>query len=335
VTATLRTWVELPAETIVGQSPAFLESLELADRLARDTMPILIVGATGTGKELVARRIHRVSRRPGQLVPVNCFSLRPDMAHGLLFGHRRGAFTGAVDNSNGFYRQAEQGTLFLDEVSSLALESQAALLRVIETGEVQPLGAFRILHADVRVLAAAQDGLERHVAAGSFRADLYERLAIGIVRLPLLRERADDIPLLATWFAARRGLLVNAGAQALMQAHTWPGNVRELRATIERAGVLTEGPEIGEPHIRAALEARGAIIGRIAVSGGDAGEWDNAEKRRRLLAVCEDTAGDIQAAADRLGTSKSSVYRWLRKFGLSAPVIRRAARQRARMKGLG
>ena len=316
---------ETPSDPTLGTSRIWREALQLADRIAASGAPALVVGETGTGKELVARRIHRVSGRQGDLVAVNCFCLRPDLAHGLLFGHRRGSFTGAVDGAIGFVRQSDHGTLFLDELTSLPLDSQASLLRVVETGEVQPLGTAIVKHVDLRIVAAAQEGLEHQVAAGAFRQDLYERLAIGIVQLPPLRKRPEDIPQMAHWFAERGGRRLSQDTVELLCAYRWPGNVRELRGAIDRAILLSDEVEIGEHRMRVALQARGTIVGRISVC--EAGE-DGPESRHALLRVCEEAGGDPFIAMSMLGLPRSTFYRRLKEERISLAVIRKAVRRR-------
>lgn len=324
MSAVLKSQAKLTDYPMIGRAPAFLSAIELAERWARTDHPIMLIGATGTGKELLARWIHGISSRQGQLVPVNCASLRPELAHGMLFGHRRGAFTGAVDHSLGYYRQADGGTLFLDELTSLPQESQATLLRAVETGEIQPLGGFRILHADVRLVSAVHEDIEQRVAVGELRDDLFQRLAIGVVRLPPLRERQEDIPILASWFASRRGRTLSAAAQEVLVKNHWPGNVRELRAVIEGACVLADGAELDARHIQAMLLARGGVD--IQTQGPAAQQAQELELRRRVVAACRAAGGNISEAAARIGTTRSTIYRWLQKWGLSAADFRREGR---------
>ena len=324
MSAVLKSEAKLTDHPMIGRAPAFLAAVELAERWARTDQPIMLIGATGTGKELLARRIHRISCRLGQMVPVNCVSLRPELAHGMLFGHRRGAFTGAVDNSLGFYRQADGGTLFLDELTSLPHESQATLLRAVETGEIQPLGGFRILHADVRLISAVHEDVEQRITAGEFREDLYQRLAIGVIRLPQLRERQQDIPMLAAWFASRRGRAISESAHAVLAGYRWPGNVRELRAVIDGACVLADGAELEAQHIRAVLLARGGI--EHQTPGPAAPQEQELELRRQVVAACRAAGGNITETAARIGTTRSTIYRWLQRWGVSAAEIRRAGR---------
>lgn len=313
---------------MLGKAPAFLDAIDLAERWARTDQPIMLIGATGTGKELLARRIHRMSGRSGPMVPVNCVSLRPELAHGMLFGHRRGAFTGAVDNSLGYYRQADRGTLFLDELTSLPQDSQATLLRVVETGEVQPLGGFRILHSDARLVSAVHEDVEQRVATGELRYDLYQRLAIGMVRLPPLRERQGDIPILALWFASRRNRNITRAAHDVLSSYSWPGNVRELRAVIEGACVLADGEELDARHVRAVLLARASLANHLPGPAGPQAHED--ALRRQVVSACRAAGGNISEVAARTGTTRSTIYRWLQKWGLSAAEFRREGRLRLR-----
>lgn len=321
MSAVLKSGAEPVGQPMIGKAPAFLEAVELTERWARTEQPIMLVGATGTGKELLARRIHQASGRHGQLVPVNCASLRPELVHAMLFGYRRGAFTGAVDNSLGYFRQADGGSLFLDELTSLPFDSQASLLRAVETGEIQPLNESRRFHADARLITAVHEDVERRVAAGELRDDLYQRLAIGVVRLPRLEERPEDIPLLAAWFASLRSRTVTEAAHDVLAGYTWPGNVRELRGVIEGAAVLADGAELDARHIRATLLARGRMVSRMPESATP--QAQEHELRRQVVAACRATRGNITEVATRIGTTRSTIYRWLQKWGVTAAEIRR------------
>ncbi len=223
---------------IVGCSPAIRRARYLAERYARTQLSVLLVGPTGTGKELFAQHIHRLSGRKGPLIDVNCCALPCEMVDSLLFGHTRGAFTGAIASTIGHVERSHGGTLFLDEIESLPLAAQGKLLRVLETRDVQPLGAAAKQPVDFRVIGAAQDGIKAELNSGTFRRDLYQRLAGIVIELPPLAARLEDVLLLAEHFAALQGRPLEPGARTVLLNHAWPGNARELRLAIERAGQL-------------------------------------------------------------------------------------------------
>jgi DNA-binding NtrC family response regulator len=229
-----------PLAPIIGVSPAIKRATALVERFAPTTLPILLVGATGTGKELFAQYIHRASRRRGELIDVNCGALPQEIAESLLFGHRRGAFTGAIESVTGHLQRADNGTLFLDEVLHLSLAAQVTLLRALETGEVQPLGDGRKQRVDFRAVSAAQEDTPHRLDGGTFRRDLFQRLAGVVIELPLLAQRPEDIVPLAEHFAAALGKRLEKATTAVLESHAWPGNVRELRLAIERAGCLVD-----------------------------------------------------------------------------------------------
>jgi len=204
---------------IIGASRVMKRARELVERFGPTTLPIMIVGATGTGKELVARHIHRVSRRHGTLVDVNCGALPQEIAESLLFGHRKGAFTGAVDTVIGHMERADRGTLFLDEVLHLTPQAQVKLLRVVETGEVQPLGSGQKRRVDFRLVSAAQDDTPGRLDHGLFRRDLFQRLAGVVIDLPLLVDRPEDILPLARHFATLQQRSLEAGSETVLLSH--------------------------------------------------------------------------------------------------------------------
>lgn len=229
---------------LIGQSQTFLDALEHASRVAEIDRPILVVGERGSGKELFASRIHFLSSRwDGPLIKVNCAAMNEELLESELFGHEAGAFTGASKKHKGRFERAEGGTLFLDEIASASLRVQEKLLRVIEYGEYERVGGEETMSADVRIVAAANVDLRARARDGDFRADLLDRLAFDVVAAPPLRDRREDIPLLASHFAS--GVLAEMDAPSFpgfspealsqLQAHHWPGNVRELKNTSERA----------------------------------------------------------------------------------------------------
>ena len=298
-----------PAESLplIGDSLLWTRAVSLAERYAPTRLPILLVGATGTGKEVLAQHIHRLSRRAGEFVDVNCAALPREMIESLLFGHCRGAFTGASDDGVGLITQAGGGTLFLDELSSLPPEGQAKLLRVLETGELRRLGDHRKQRVDFRVIGAVQ-AEESLVDGGLLRSDLYHRVASVVIRLPRLRERPEDLGLLAGHFAARHGHTIAVDALPLLREHDWPGNVRELRAVIDRATVLADEHQILACHLVEALHGFGP---------GDA------EARRALLGLCRRHDGDRDALARAVGVSRATLYRRLKAAGIRLASIRK------------
>jgi two-component system response regulator FlrC len=241
----------------IAADPESLSVLALAERLAMSDIPVLINGPTGTGKEVLSRFIHdRSPRRDGPFIAVNCAAMPEAMLEALLFGHQKGAFTGATQNSEGFFRAAHGGTLLLDEIAEMPLPLQAKLLRALQEGEVVPIGSTQPIKVDVRIVACANRDLPLEVAEGRFRADLYYRLNVFPLALKALRERPDDIAPLAFALALRHtpqgrtAPWISDAALALLKLHGWPGNVRELENVIRRALLLVDGREVIEPsHI--------------------------------------------------------------------------------------
>lgn len=318
---------------IIGVSPAIKRAIELVERFAPTALPILLVGATGTGKELFARHIHHASRRRGELIDVNCGALPHDIAESLLFGHRRGAFTGAVESVTGHLERADNGTLFLDEVLHLSVSAQVKLLRALETGEVQPLGAGRKQRVDFRVVSAAQEDTPQRLDSGSFRHDLFQRLAGIVIDLPLLADRPEDIVPLAEHFAAARGQRLERGTTEVLESHAWPGNVRELRLAIERAGCLVENGTLPAGALRDAI-----ALGLPRSSGNRrAGERraQSGDRRKRgrprpswddLLAQCEVYGWDVVRLAQHYGIKRSRMYERLKAAGISLRAARKSGR---------
>ncbi len=248
---------KLGLQQLIGRHPAFLEEVGKIPVIARADISVMISGETGTGKEVVARAIHYLSPRAGKpFVPVNCGAIPVDLLENELFGHEKGAFTGASGSRNGLIREAEQGTLFLDEVNSLSLMAQVKLLRFLQSKEYRQLGSAKELRGDVRIIAASNANLEAEVAAGRLRQDLYYRLNVVPLMLPPLRARAHDIILLARHFLAQYAAKLNSPAVAFspeaerkLLLYSWPGNVRELEHVIERTVVLCTRKTIEEEHV--------------------------------------------------------------------------------------
>jgi two-component system NtrC family response regulator len=312
---------------LLGQSPALDEVRRLVQQVARTDTTVLIGGETGTGKEIVARAIHRASARAEQpFVAVHCAALAESVLESELFGHERGAFTGAVARKRGRFELAQGGTLFLDEVGEISEAVQVKLLRAIETRTFERVGGEESIETDARFIAATHRDLEAAIREGRFREDLYYRLNVVRVRIPPLRERREDVPLLAQHFLHLHGARMRRGhvrlsqpaAEALM-AYAWPGNVRELENVIERALVLSEGdeisPELLPPEIRSPTGARDPLA---ALRGRPLQEALDQLERALLLQALEDNAYVQARAAEQLGLSKSALHYKLGRHGIGA-----------------
>ncbi len=318
--AYLRESVTMPTD-IVGVSAAIHRVLELVARVAPTTSTVLVSGETGTGKELVARAIHAASPRRDELfVAVNCASLNEGVLESELFGHRRGAFTGAVGDRKGLFEVADGGTLFLDEVSETTPGLQAKLLRVLEEGEIRPVGDNRSFPVDVRVIAATNRRLEDEIKANRFREDLYYRLSVFPIHIPPLRERREDIPVLARHLVHQLGKQLRKSVgdptpEALehLVGHPFPGNVRELANELERAILLADpGAPITDDllsdHIHESAAA-GAPPGALQVRTNDF-------ERQQIVAALERAGGVKTRVAEELGLSYRGLMKKLRRLGL-------------------
>jgi DNA-binding NtrC family response regulator len=307
-------------EGIVGDSPPMRALFEQLRRIAPSKATVLIEGESGTGKELMARAIHQNSpRKRGPFIPVHCGSLAESLLESELFGHEKGAFTGAVARKPGRFELADGGTLFLDEIGDIPLAMQVALLRVLETREFMRVGGQEPLIVDVRLIAATNRNLEQAVAEGHFRDDLYYRLKVVSLRVPPLRERAGDIPLLAraclNEFAqesGRRAPGVTPEAMACLMAYSWPGNVRELRNTIESVFLFHQGREITVQDLPPSLRP-GTTDHAWALPVGPETRLDDVEREvvRQTLLLCD---GNVTQAAKRLGISRRTLQRKIKEF---------------------
>jgi len=312
---------------MVGSSPAITALRERIKLVAESrSTTVLICGETGSGKELVARAIHQCSDRArGLFVPINCAAVPAELLESELFGHVKGAFTGASQERVGRFEAADGGTIFLDEIGDMSLTLQAKLLRVLEEGEVQRVGSNRRITVDVRVISATNRDLESMVAEKSFREDLFYRLDVVRLDVPPLRERKGDIRLLAEHFAKRYATEMGKGeikltpeAVSLLERHDWPGNIRELRNAIERAVVLARTGELGA-DLFLALGRKGTSRPSVQ-DGGPAGSLDDAvsELEKRMIERALHEAANNKAAAARfLGISERSLWYKLKKYGLS------------------
>lgn len=303
---------------MLGASPAMRQVHKRIGLAAATDVPVLITGETGTGKEMVARALHRAGERAGQaFVAVNCAAIPPDLLESELFGHQKGAFSGAIADRKGYFREADGGTLLLDEIGDMPLAMQAKLLRVLQEGEVTPVGSSRPVRIDVRIIAATHRFIEERIAAGEFRMDLFYRLNVLPIELLPLRERVEDIAVIARHVLdadpSRRKVLSDA-ALARLERHPWPGNVRELRNLMERCRVLVPGPVVDVSDIEGMLPpAPSAIPASDDLSLPDA----VAGLERRMIAQALASAdGNRAEAARRLGIRRQLLYRKLVDYGL-------------------
>ena len=305
---------------LLGRTAPMLEVYKQIALAADAVAPVLIIGESGTGKELVAKAIHAHGRRASRaFVAVNCGAIAETLLESELFGHARGSFTGAVADAKGLFEQAHGGTILLDEIGETSPALQVKLLRTIEEGQVRPVGAARPLSIDVRVVAATNVELERAVAEGRFRQDLYYRLSVVVIRVPPLRDRRADIPLLVDAFlrrasarAGRERVLSRSALDALVN-HAWPGNVRELENTIERLVLFSPGTTVDVPDLPTGLGGRGVPIEERLFDGLPA--LDEVE-RRYLLHVLEAVKGNRTRAAEVLGIDRRTLYRMAERFGI-------------------
>jgi DNA-binding NtrC family response regulator len=295
---------------IVGRSKAIERARQLIECYAPTRLAILVIGPTGAGKELVAREIHRRSGRVGSLVDVNCAAVPRELAESLLFGHRRGAFTGARDAATGQVALADRGTLFLDEVGSLPLEVQPKLLRVLETWQVPTLGADTKRTVEVRVVGAAHDGLLAAVRTGGFRRDLFQRLAGVVIDLPPLVERMEDVVPIAEHFAGAVGKTLEPGVASVLEHHPWPGNVRELRFVIERAPYLVRNGTLSAAAVGEAI-----ALGRETAS-------DHPSSMQDIIAAGVATGWNAARMAAALCVHRATVFRRLSHEGLTLRALK-------------
>ncbi|MEK7823747.1 MAG: sigma-54 dependent transcriptional regulator [Candidatus Eisenbacteria bacterium] len=307
-------------KTIIGSSDEMVRVFKMVDKVAGSEATILIQGESGTGKELIAREIHyRSGKSQGPFVSINCGAIPRDLLESNLFGHVKGSFTGAVRDAAGLFQVAEGGTFFLDEVGDMPLATQVKLLRALQEREIIPVGGTQTIKIDCRLVAATNADLEKDVAAGRFRADLFYRLNVIPIRLPALRQRRDDIPILVDHFLKRHAQahtpkVVNKEAMDLLLRYDWPGNVRELENVMERALILDEtgviGPEDLPEKIRFGQSQRGSLVIDTPTL-----TLEELEKEY-ILKVLNHTRWQKKRASEVLGINASTLYRKLLGYGL-------------------
>jgi sigma-54-specific transcriptional regulator len=335
--------LSIRAKALVFRDPKSIELIEQVERVARSDASVLIIGETGTGKELIARHIHRESRRAGPFVAVNCGAFSESLIDAELFGHEAGAYTGAAHARAGWFEAAQGGTLFLDEIGDLPLAQQVKLLRVLQERQVTRLGARRPLEIDVRLVAATNVDLEAAIDAGHFRRDLYYRLNIASVALPPLAERPADILALAEHFVANYSKRLGAGpvsigpaARQALLAHPWPGNIRELENVIHFALIVNKGSELTPESLRLRAPAASAQLLALPTAAPPADPW--AALRQALRAVLDTEGPELHSQIEAcvfteafehsyrnqvrtsslLGISRNIVRAQLKRFGLIA-----------------
>ena len=318
---------------IVGQSPRMLELMTLVARIAPSDASVLILGESGTGKELLARTLHRLSlRRDAPFVAFDCSALAPSLLESELFGHERGAFTGAARARRGLFREAHGGTLFHDEIGDIAPEVQNKLLRVLQEREIKPVGGDNFVKVDVRILAATNKDLKALVARGVFREDLYFRLAVVPLEVPPLRERREDLPLLCGHILARRRPAATGGrkwpqrispaALAQLAAYPWPGNIRELENVLARAALLSDGEEITPADLPPLATGEISTPAGVQLADGRplkqiVADASRAVERQAIRDALSKSDGSPSKAARLLGISRASLYNKLKEYGIA------------------
>jgi two-component system nitrogen regulation response regulator NtrX len=317
---------------MVGESARIREVWDKIKRAAPTTATVLLLGESGSGKELVARAIHRNSLRSRErFVQVNCAAIPEELIESELFGHEKGSFTGATEKQIGKFEQADRGTIFLDEVGDMSPKTQAKVLRVLQEGEVERLGSARTIKVDVRVIAATNKDLETEIEKGNFREDLYFRLSVIPIRVPPLRDRREDIPLLVRHFVDlfsrennRRPQRFTAAALEFMQNARWKGNVRELRNTVERLLIMTPGDSIDVDDLRDVVRVENKSAappveapGSAPIAPGTLKEFKESAERKFLVEKLREHAWNISKTAEVIGTPRSNLYKKLEQYAIT------------------
>jgi len=308
-------------DSIVGSSEKIREVLDMAGRVAASDASVLITGESGTGKELLAKGIHYNSpRADGPFVAVNCAAIPEHLIESELFGHVKGAFTGAVKDKEGKFELAASGTLFLDEIGDLRVDLQAKILRVLQERQVDRLGGKHPVSVDVRIIAATNKDIERAVKEGALREDLYYRLSVITLHMPPLRERRDDIPLLVQYFLKKfnkdSDVRIDPEALTMLTAYGWPGNVRELENSIERASVLRRGEAITPAELPDKLRKEKASVGNIILNLSDEGISLEDLEKTLIIKALEKHKGNQTRAAEYLGITRPTLIYRMDKYGI-------------------
>ncbi len=323
--ADLRSQVESRYE-IIGTSYQVRQVLDRVERVAPTEARVLVTGENGTGKELVARAIHRLSSRSDKaFVEVNCAAIPSELIESALFGHMKGSFTGAVADREGKFEQAHGGTLFLDEIGDMSLEAQAKVLRVLEQGVLTRVGGSKSIEVDVRVIAATNKDLEQQIEVGAFREDLFYRLNVVPIQIPALRERREDVPMLISHFCERmangQGVVpkrFSSSAVERLQGLPWPGNVRELRNTVERLLILSTSPEVGPDDVDLLASGRS---GSQSMAGEILGletfvEFKESAERAYIVQKLRENEWNVAETARRIEMPRSNLYKKIERYGL-------------------
>lgn len=312
---------------LITRNRKMLKIMELASKVARTDSGILIQGETGVGKELMVRQVHRSSpRREQPLIPVNCSSLSAGIMESELFGHEKGAFTGADSRKIGFFEMADEGTIFLDEICSTDIRFQVKLLRVLQNHTIYRVGSPQPIKVDMRVIAASNQILEQEVKAGRFRSDLYYRLSVVIIHIPPLRERMDDVPLLADHFLARLHHInptvkgISPDSYKILGEYDYPGNVRELENIIERAMIIESSTMLRPESLLIYRTGLGQDDVSTKKNLPDADNFDIREvEKRHIIHVLRACRGKKIKAAEMLGINKTTLWRKMKKYGIGSP----------------
>jgi DNA-binding NtrC family response regulator len=321
---------EGPESSIIGRTPKMLEVYRAVARVAPTDVSVLILGPSGTGKELVARAIHdHSSRAKMPFVPVNCGALPENILESELFGHEKGAFTGADSSRPGLFEAAHGGTLFLDEISETRPSFQVNLLRAVQEQQIRRVGSHKYTPVNVRILAASNRDLTKMMAAGQFREDLYYRLSVVEIKLPSLDERREDIPLLVQHFLKRsnlknkRSVKITDEAVSVLSTASWPGNVRELENLVERLAIFCTSGEIGVADVeseRRVVHGNGAASG--AAAAAESARTLEDMERQHIMRVLEENGGNKSRAARALGIERKTLYQKARRLGIDLQVER-------------
>jgi transcriptional regulator with GAF, ATPase, and Fis domain len=316
--------LNVPAPGLETLLPTFAAELERVRTVARSRLPVLLQGETGTGKEVIASAIHQLSGRSGPFLPVNCGALPTALVESEMFGYRKGAFTGAMEDRPGLIRSAEGGTLLLDEIGDLPLPAQATLLRVLQEEEVMPVGGTRPTKVDLRVVAATHRDLPALVAQDKFRNDLLMRLCGFTLNLPPLRERLEDFGLLVSRLLRRGGagtkITFAPEAGRAMLRYSWPGNVRELEKCLSSAAVLAQDGVVELEHLPPSLTSAPAAPADVPPEQLSA---DERERRELIISLLREHGGNVTSVAKAMGKARTQVQRWLRRYDIDPLAYRR------------